>query len=85
MSGYRLALLPFQQRAERELARGVSWSVMADRAGYIKAGKADTTRLRRRLGLVPLQDSGQLARTCCERVAADLARAVDADPHELGF
>lgn len=79
----RLELTPFQDRARAEVARGIAWAVMADRGGYVKHGEPDVWTLQMRLGL---RKRGRgYAQWTSYAEGPRLARAVDADPVDVGL
>lgn len=90
----RVATLPFRrwwQHAsdQRRLGeRALSLSQVALRAGYVSAdGRADVTRLQRRLGLAAHRSAGRPAINAfvTHDTALTLCRALERDPVELGL
>lgn len=80
----RVSTLPLQTRfMQLSDRRGddpvLTSSMAAERIGYVAAGRADTSRLHRRLGL----DGGQ--RTVSYRTAVALCDALAVDPTEVGL
>lgn len=80
----RIELAPLQEIALRRLAQGEPWSLMSDRAGYYRDGKPDTSRLQRRLGLMPNSGEAVPQRTCTYKTAVTLAAALGLDPVDIG-
>ncbi len=90
----RISVLPFQRwfvyLTSRPGPERLCPAEAAARAGYIdrRRGRADTTRLYRRLGLAT-QHKGGLGATASqsvsEQTALALCRALDRDPAELGI
>lgn len=73
------------------LASPDNWTVMALRAGYLAAGRADTTRIQRELGVKPdvtIQGPRRYVRVR-EAVSYDaaerLCHAVGCDPVDVGL
>lgn len=88
----RISTLPFQVLFEHRAAgeHALTSAVAAERIGYrTPAGRGDTERLRRRLGLAPQRDGrgaeGRLQRAVRYETGLALCRAVDVDPVELGL
>lgn len=65
------------------LESGLTASEVARRLGWEWNGRPDTTRVRRRLGLVANSETGRCSHVWY-RTAVDLARALDVDPFEVG-
>jgi hypothetical protein len=85
----RLSLRPVQTRMLERLVEGWTLAEMAARGGFLQAsGRADTSWLQRRAGLVPqaCSKTGKVrrARTARYDVYVALVRAVGGDPHEFG-
>ncbi len=90
----RVSTLPFQvlfeHRTKPGRERSLSSAVAAERIGYRMAdGRADTERLRRRLGLACHRDGrggrGRRQRFVRYETGVALCRAVEVDPVELGL
>lgn len=67
----------FVQRRERD---ELTVSLAAERIGYVADGRADTSRLRRRLGL-----GGEESRAISYETAVALCAALSVDPMEVGL
>lgn len=90
-----VSVLPFQRwfvyLTSRSGSERLCPAEAAARAGYIdrRRGRADTTRLYRRLGLATQHKGGrgpaEPSQFVSERTALALCRALDRDPAELGF
>lgn len=87
-AGERVAVGPLRSRVGRVLEAGVSLSTLAREAGIRTPGGAgDVSALQRRLGLEPHgQRSGRQtwSQTVAYEEAVAIARAVGADPFEVG-
>lgn len=81
----RLELTPFQARARAEVARGIPWAVMADRGGYVKRGEPDVWTLQIQLGLRKRGARSGYAQWTSYAEGPRLARAIDADPVDVGL
>jgi hypothetical protein len=86
---HRVSVRAFQLALLERLQAGEPLSALCERGGFLDAsGRADTSWLLRRLGLKELvcSRSGKVrwARTLRYDVAVRVARALDADPVELG-
>jgi hypothetical protein len=89
----RVSTLPFRvvfrhlSDAGRE--RPLTSSLAAERIGYTAAGRPDTSRLERRLGLAGQRDrragGARRQRFVGYRTGLELCRAIDLDPVELGL
>jgi hypothetical protein len=81
-----IPLAPFQERYHQLLERGVSPSEIAYRLDFIVAGRADTSRLNRILGLKPHRANGgyRTSTHTTYGTAERLCRALDLDPVDVG-
>lgn len=67
---------------------GLTWSEVADRLGWVSAGKPDTSRLQRRLGVIPTtggRGPAKVTKTIRPDIAAAILRAIDVDPVDVGL
>jgi hypothetical protein len=67
---------------------GLTVTQIAQRMGLVTDGKPDTSRVKRMVGLMPLQSAGagkpgKISNTIRYRDAVALCRALGRDPHEL--
>jgi hypothetical protein len=89
----RVSTLPFRvvfrHLSDPERERPLTSSLAAERIGYTAAGRPDTSRLERRLGLAGQRDrragGARRQRFVGYRTGLDLCRAIDLDPVELGL
>jgi hypothetical protein len=89
----RVSTLPFQvlfrHLSDPERERPLTSSLAAERIGYTAAGRPDTSRLERRLGLRAQRDrragGARRQRSVGYRTGLELCRAIDVDPVELGL
>jgi hypothetical protein len=89
----RVSTLPFQvlfrQLSDPGRERPLTSSLAAERVGYTAAGRPDTSRLERRLGLRGQRDrrggGARRQRFVGYRTGLELCRAIDLDPVELGL
>ena len=90
-AGNRLGTVPVALFRERFLALGLRPYELADRLDWRDyRGKLDSGRVTRAVGLRPYRASGRDRRWICqERVglgmAAQLCRALELDPYEVGI
>lgn len=78
---------PLRREALRKVERGMTWSELAVAAGMGDTGprgSADTTALKRRLGLTPDSRTGNIATRVRYETAVRIAAALDLDPFEAG-
>jgi hypothetical protein len=78
---------PLRREALRKVERGMTWTELAEAAGMMDngpRGHADTTRLKRRLGLTGDARTGRISGRVRYETAVRLARALELDPHEAG-
>jgi hypothetical protein len=89
----RVSTLPFQvlfrQLSDPGRERPLTSSLAAERVGYTAAGRPDTSRLERRLGVRGQRDrragGARRQRFVGYRTGLELCRAIDLDPVELGL
>jgi hypothetical protein len=89
----RVSTLPFQvlfrHLSDPRRERPLTPSLAAERIGYTARGRADTSRLLRRLGLAEQRHgttgAARRQRSVGYRTGVELCRAVDIDPVELGL
>jgi hypothetical protein len=89
----RVSTLPFQvlfrQLSDPGRERPLTSSLAAERVGYTAAGRPDTSRLERRLGVRGQRDRragrARRQRFVGYRTGLELCRAIDLDPVELGL
>jgi hypothetical protein len=89
----RVSTLPFQvlfrQLSDPGRERPLTSSLAAERIGYTAAGRPDTSRLERRIGVRGQRDrragGARRQRFVGYRTGVELCRAIDLDPVELGL
>jgi hypothetical protein len=89
----RVSTLPFKvlfrHLSDPGRERPLTSSLAAERVGYTAAGRPDTSRLERRLGLAGQRDrragGARRQRFVGYRTGLELCRAIDLDPVELGL
>jgi hypothetical protein len=76
---------PFRELALDLHSRGVTWSEMAYRAGYIRKDKYASVKLfKTKVGLAP-EKRGKLLNTITDPTAMRMLKALNCDPHEVGI
>lgn len=71
-----------QNEALRQISTGLTWTILAERAGYVHNGRASTTTVKRRLQLAPESHEPQKVRTFMINysTAIKLIGALECDP-----
>jgi hypothetical protein len=74
-----------REEAARQHSLGRTWTSMCEEIGWWSSAGADTSRLKRTLGLMPWQSGGGIAKSMSREQALLMCRALRVDPVDFGL